>query len=74
MFCYKGEWFVPPQNTRQSQQVTWAFAKSGDEESMNKAMQNWYTKERKIASLLYPLQDKEEKCSETTGGKRSTRR
>jgi hypothetical protein len=71
MFCYKGEWFVPPHNTRQSQQVTWAFAKG---ESMNKAMQNWYTKERKIASLLYPLQDKEDKCLETTGGKRSTRR
>ena len=72
MFCYKGEWFVPPQSTRQSQQVTWAFAKSG--ESMNKAVQNWYTKERKIASLLYPLQDKGGECSETTHGKRSTRR
>jgi hypothetical protein len=73
MFCYKDQWFIPPSDTRQAQQVAWTVAVSG--KTHNEAMREWYAKERKIAGLLYPLQDKQvAECSSTTSGKRSTLR
>uniref|UniRef100_A0A6C0HL26 Uncharacterized protein n=1 Tax=viral metagenome TaxID=1070528 RepID=A0A6C0HL26_9ZZZZ len=73
MFCHKDQWFVPPGETRQQQQVAWAMVAHG--KTQNEASKEWYAKERKIASLLYPLKDKQAaECSSTTSGKRSTPR
>jgi len=70
MFCYKDAWYIPQSQSRQAQQVTWAIVAHG--KTPNEAIREWYTKERKIASLLYPIVNKE--CSATTGGKHSTLR
>lgn len=73
MFRYKDEWFVPASETRQAQQVAWTIAVHG--KTHNEASKEWYAKERKIASLLYPLLDKQAtECSSTTSGKHSTLR
>ena len=73
MFCHKDRWFIPASETRQAQQVAWTVAVYG--KTHNDASKEWYAKERKIASLLYPLKDKQaEECSLTTSGKRSTLR
>ena len=73
MFCYKDQWFIVPSETRQAQQVAWSVVLHG--KTQNEAMKEWYAKERKIASLLYPLKDKQAaECSSTTSGKRSTHR
>jgi hypothetical protein len=58
MFCYKDQWFVVPSpQTRQVQQVRWSMVLNGKTE--NEANREWFNKERKIASLLYPLLDKD---------------
>jgi hypothetical protein len=73
MFRHKEQWFIPEADTRQAQQVTWAMVTGG--KTQNEASREWYAKERKIASLLYPLKDKQAaECSSTTSGKRSTLR
>lgn len=73
MFRHKDQWFVVPSDTRQAQQVSWSMILNG--KTQNEASKEWYAKERKIASLLYPLLDKQAaECSSTTSGKRSTPR
>jgi hypothetical protein len=74
MFRHKEQWFIPASKTRQAQQVAWSMAVT-EGKSQNEAMREWYAKERKIASLLYPLLDKQTpECSSTTSGKGFTPR